>query len=293
MPGLMDTQQIKADLEEKGYAIVSDVLNTQEITDYINDYRKWRRENKLLRFHMKKDPHGIHKFHQIGHQRFVWKVRLNKNVQAVFKLIWDTDDLVVSFDGCCYIPKNCTKPDTLWTHSDQNGREDKRICYQGFVAMTSNEERTLVVYEGSHKLHYKYMQDNGLTGSAHWNRIDADYLESIQDTKRALKVNAGDLVIWDSRVFHQNRYGKPMSEKRLVQYISFLPKNNPANTNKMHDKRVKYFRERRTTSHWAYPIRVNGLQPRLFKGEDEFKIDYSKLKTIKLDDLEDDIMAIL
>lgn len=289
----MDAQQIKQDLESNGYAIIPGVLTTQEIKAYTKAYRVWRKANKLLTFHTKKDPHGVHKFHQVGHQRFAWKIRLNKNVQDAFKMLWDTDELVVSFDGCCYIPKNCAKPDTLWTHSDQNGREDRRICYQGFVSLTTNEERTLVVYEGSHKLHYKYMQDNGLTGSAHWNRIDSDYLESIKDTKRALKVNAGDLVIWDSRVFHQNQYGKPLSEKRLVQYISFLPKNDPGNSESMQKKRLKYFRERRTTSHWAYPIKVNGLQPRLFKGEDKFKIDYSKLAPVDLDDLESDIMKIL
>ena len=37
----------------------------------------------------------------------------------------------------------------------------------------------------------------------------------------------------------------------------------------MQKKRRNYFNNRRTTSHWAYPIRVNGLQAQTY-GNDEF-----------------------
>ena len=49
----------------------------------------------------------------------------------------------------------------------------------------------------------------------------------------ALQVPAGALVIWESRVFHQNQYGTPESEERLVQYVCYLPRNHPKNTNSM------------------------------------------------------------
>ena len=42
-------------------------------------------------------------------------------------------------------------------------------------------------------------------------------------------------------------------------------------------KRRQYFEERRTTSHWPYPLKVNGLQPRSW-GDDTLKIDYSQLQ---------------
>lgn len=44
----------------------------------------------------------------------------------------------------------------------------------------------------------------------------------------------------------------------------------------MSNKRREYFEKRRTTSHWAYPIKVNGLQPRTW-GDKSLRIDYSKL----------------
>ena len=55
-----------------------------------------------------------------------------------------------------------------------------------------------------------------------------------------------------------------------------MPKNNKKNTKAMQNKRLKYFEERRTTSHWAYPIKVNSMQPQTY-GDDERLIDYSLL----------------
>ena len=43
------------------------------------------------------------------------------------------------------------------------------------------------------------------------------------------------------------------------------------------EKRKKYFNERRTTSHWPYPLKVNSLQPQTY-GDKTRLIDYSKLK---------------
>jgi hypothetical protein len=45
---------------------------------------------------------------------------------------------------------------------------------------------------------------------------------------------------------------------------------------------MKYFKERRTTSHWPYPLSVNALQPRTF-GNKNKNIDYSQLTRVNLD----------
>ena len=37
-----------------------------------------------------------------------------------------------------------------------------------------------------------------------------------QIKKVVLNIPAGSLVLWDSRTFHQNQYGKPNSEERIV-----------------------------------------------------------------------------
>ena len=181
--------------------------------------------------------------------------------------------------------------DKIWTHTDQAADTKGFNCVQGFVALTSNEERTLVVYEGSHLLHERYMKEKNITGKKNWLLIDHTYLATIAEKKRVLKVKAGSLVLWDSRTFHQNQYGKP-GEERIVQYVCFLPKNNKLNTKKMSEKRMKYFQERRTTSHWPYPLHVNGKQPQTF-GNDTLLIDYEKLVPPILDDLEEKIKMIV
>ena len=122
--------------------------------------------------------------------------------------------------------------------------------------------------------------------------IDVKYLEEIQEYKRVLEIPAGALVLWDSRTFHQNRFGKPNSEERLVQYVCYLPRNHKKNTKSNQKKREKYFEERRTTSHWPCSVKVNSKQPITYGNKDRL-IDYDLLIAPKLDDLMDDIRKIL
>ena len=289
----MNIEQIKQELSNKGYVIIPNILTSEEINSYSQEFHKWRNSiENLDSIHKRISPHLIYKFHQIGHQRHAWLIRTNPKIINIFKQLWDTDELVVSFDGSCYMPKETKKKDNIWTHTDQSRKKEGLVCYQGYVALTSNKERTLVVYEGSHKLHQNYFKEMNIEVNKDWNLIDHSYLDRIKTQKRVLDVPAGSLVLWDSRSFHQNQYGKPNSEERLVQYVSYLPKNDKKNSKSMQTKRQKYFNDKRTTSHWAYPIRVNSLQPQTY-GDDSLLIDYDKLPKIQLDDVMDKIQELI
>lgn len=281
------------ELETKGYCVVPNVLSEDECNEAYNMFHEWKdgipNHDKI---HNNCDPHGIYKYLEAGHARHAWYIRTRENVQNVFKQIWSTDELIVSYDGCCYIPKNFDKKDKCWTHSDQAPNSEGFQCVQGFVSLTNNKERTFVVYEGSHKIHHTYFKQKGIQNSKNWNLIDETTIEEMSDKKRVLNVPAGSLVIWDSRSFHQNQYGQPNSEERVVQYVCFLPKNHSKNTKNIKNKRIKYYQDRRTTSHWPCPIRVNPLQPRTY-GDDSKKIDYSLLTPPNLEDLEDEIEKLL
>ena len=135
------------------------------------------------------------------------------------------------------------------------------------------------------------MKEKGLTGKKNWQLIDHDYLATLKDNMRILKVKAGSLVLWDSRTFHQNQYGK-IGEERIVQYVCFLPKNHKQNTPSQHEKRVKYYEERRTTSHWPYPLHVNNLQPRTF-GNEALLFDYTKNTRADLSEFDERIRQII
>ena len=236
------------ELEEKGYAVVK-VLTEDKVRTASKLFYDW---NKTI---PKQDTfYGMIKE---GHQKHSWFIKTDPDVQAVFKKLWNTDDLVTGFDGCCWIPKEFNAIDTCWTHTDQAAAKKGLHCFQGFVSLTSNTERSFVAYEGSHLLHETYMKDRGLTGSKNWRLIDP---ESLKDLKRVVvKVNAGDMVLWDSRTFHQSQYGT--NEERLVQYVCFLPRNHEGNTPGQQRQRLKYFKNRRTTTHWPYPLCVNKKEP--------------------------------
>jgi ectoine hydroxylase-related dioxygenase (phytanoyl-CoA dioxygenase family) len=281
----------KAELEENGYAVIEDVLTEDEVKYARECFDEWLNDNEQIKkIHDKVSPHGIFKHFEVGHQRHAWYIRTRPKVQDVFKNLWNTDDLVVSFDGSCWMRSDIKKRDGVWTHTDQAPNKKGLTCYQGFAALTENHRRSLVVYEGSHKLHEQYAKDKNLKSSKNWLLIEQDYLNKIQDTRRVVHAKAGSLVLWDSRIFHQNEYGGACNEERIVQYVSFLPRHGL--TKKMQEKRKEYFLTRRTTSHWAYPVKVNGMQPQNY-GNKDLVIDYSLLKPPELDDMMDDIIKIL
>ena len=289
----MNFEEIKSNLTEKGYVVIPGILSPEEIQEAKDSFFQWKSalpNHDVI--HYKTDPHGIYKTMEAGHQRHAWFIRTRPQVQDVFKKLWETDELIVSFDGSCYIPKALQKADNIWTHTDQAPANKGLKCYQGLVTLTSNKERTLVVYEGSHILHQPYFEERGQNHKNNWNLIETEYLEEIQDKKRVLNIPAGSLVLWDSRTFHQNQYGKPGSEERLVQYVCYFPKNHPKNTTAMTRKRRGYFDTRRTTSHWPAPIKVNGLQPRNY-GNKQLIINYAELPQPELEDLLPEIEKLL
>lgn len=317
---------IAKELQDNGYCIVPNILSDSEIEYCKDEFNKWK-INIPDKLHQTIDPHGIYKHHRAGHAKHAWFIRTHPKVQEVFKHLWKTDDLVVSFDGSCYISKDNKQKDKIWTHTDQSSKTSELVCIQGLVALTSNKERTLVVYEGSHKSHQDYFKEQiePLTiklsdikkqlkeeksnkdelerekqqiekelkkFNQNWQLIKHSYLEKVKDNKRILEIPAGSLVLWDSRTFHQNQYGKPTSEERMVQYVCFLPKKHKKNNKNIQKKRLQYFEEQRTTSHWPYPIKVNGLQPRTY-GDKSKLIDYDSLPINDLSEFEEEIKKII
>ena len=292
------------ELERNGYVVIPNVLSEEEVKTAYKMFHSWRFSVPDLEFqHNTLDPHGIYKHHEVGHQRHAWYVRTIPKVKQVFVDIWryygaeEPDDMIVSYDGSCYIQPKCNKKDNYWTHTDQGspsgGEEDELKCIQGYVALTSNKERTFRCYEGSHKIHSTYFKEKGIKARTNWHVIDKSFTDLIQDKKRVLEVEAGSLVLWDSRTFHQNQYGERGNhEERIVQYVCMLPRSHPDNNESIQAKRKKYFEEKRTTSHWPCPVKVNGNQGRTY-GDDKKLIDYDKLPKPELNDMMEDIMKLV
>ncbi len=293
MNTIYDINKINESLHANGYVVIPNVLNTYEIQEYIDEFNKWKNSIEYLDdFHNVMEHNGIFKYHQVGHQRFAWLVRTNPKIISIFKSIWNTDSLVTSFDGCCYYPSDYIGTPTNWIHSDQSALKKGRQCLQSFVSLTSNKERTFVVYEGSHKLHEDHSNIYNINSNSDWYMIEQEYIDTIENKKKILEVDAGSLVLWDSRTFHQNTCGTPTcDEERLVQYLCYLPKNNINNNEKTQMLRKNYFYNYRTTNHFPYPMSAIPYQPIIYNYQDEEYnyyekyIDYESLQKPFLDDL--------
>lgn len=290
----MDLVAIQTELEVKGYCVIPNILDTSEVEQCGSSFKQWQQTiPNHDSLHERINFHGIYKFHNAGHTWHSWFVRTCPKVQEVFKFLWKCEDLIVSFDGCCYISKTSGKKDNCWTHTDQAPDSKGLKCYQAFVSFTENRERTFVVYEGTHKDHSNYFEERGIQSKKNWQLIDHDHVVQIQDKKHILHVPAGAMVLWDSRVFHQNQYGRSnCGEERMVQYVCFLPKHHPSNTAAMQEKRKRYLREKRTTTHWPCPISVVGLQPQTY-GNKELMIDYEKIANQDISEFTYDIEKIV
>jgi ectoine hydroxylase-related dioxygenase (phytanoyl-CoA dioxygenase family) len=285
-------------LNEEGYTIIHNVYNKEEISEYWYEFNSWQNSiPEIIFMHNTIDFNGIYKHHQVGHQRFAWLARTNPKILNIFKQLWNTEDLVCSFDGCCHYSSEYVGKPHYWIHTDQSSRKKGVHCYQSFLSLTNNSERTLLLYKGSHLLHEDYFTTMEIDEPKDWNILDQNYVNELAEDKIYLNVKEGDLVIWDSRTFHQNTCGNSScNEERLVQYLCYLPKDNEKNDAKQKNLRRKYFEKLRTTSHWPYPMNVVPEQPNMYNYYNpnfQITIDYDSLIKPKLDDLKEEIEKLL
>lgn len=294
---MLDKEEILYRLEHDGYVVIPNVLTKDEIEDYKTEFFKWYNNTEgLQENHAKISSNGIFKYYDVAHQRFAWLARTNKCITNIFKCVWNTDELVTSFDGCCYYPSDYSNTPRFWIHTDQSSFKVGRHCIQSFVSLTENKERTFVLYRGSHFLHQDYFNITNTVANHDWCVLDPRYLDGLDYRQEILHIKPGSLVMWDSRLFHQNTCGEEMcNEERLVQYLCYLPKNNPKNTEEQQQIRRECFEKRLQTNHWPYPMRPINKQPVWFNEEtgSNIFIDYDSLDVPQIDDLREKIEKLL
>lgn len=152
---------------------------------------------------------------QANHNDFLWETRLLPTVRRVFASIWDSNDLIVSYDaGGVFRPWKYNirwLTNGGWWHVDQNAargpHRQGRVTVQGLVTYYDATAETggLCVIPGSH------LQHNEVCERAPMARAQVDFLmipadepvlRSAEPTLICAK--AGDLILWDSRTVHCN-----------------------------------------------------------------------------------------
>lgn len=215
------------------------------------------------------NSHGVINDCGIGQSDFMWNIRANRNIKRIYAGIWNTNALLVSFDGCGVFRDwrydRQWKSKAGWYHVDQNPRmKPDRCCVQGFVSLTDQNETTggLIVFPRTH-LRFAQIEELGRRPRDFVMIPDTHpILDRGQAIGKLIQCQAGDFVVWDSRLVHCNSPSivpqerdsrQPVELLRIVAYVSMSP------TIFIRGQTVDHFRKQRkiyaqnnsTMSHWS------------------------------------------
>jgi hypothetical protein len=181
---------------------------------------------------------GILPGHGIGHSQAQWFIRSAPAIKRAFAAVWDTDDLLVSFDGMALWRPWArneawrTNRGGTWLHIDQHPITRPGFhCVQGLVSLlpTSPEVGGNVLIPGSHRSFEKIPQVypdrlGRLPLELDHFRfpVDDPLLGGTQPV--TCHMEAGDLLLWDSRTIHcsSGAEAPPPVADRLIRVASLV-----------------------------------------------------------------------
>jgi hypothetical protein len=222
----------------------------------------------------------------VGHSQFNWDMRQNPNVANVFATLWNVNmnDLLTSFDGASFgMPFEYTDRGKFrgnyWYHVDQRLNESSFKCVQSWITPLDVNvgDATLTVIEGSHRYHQEFAQrfsktiDDNDKKSDWFKFTNAQlkfYLKEKELPRKYIFCPAGSMVLWDSRTVHagsEAQLWRTDPNFRMVSYVSMLPRKLATQTDI--EKKKKAFNEKRSTTHWATPVKLFPKNPRTYGKE--------------------------
>jgi hypothetical protein len=182
-----------------------------------------------------------------GHCDTNWYLRLKSKAEKIFKKAYNTNDLVVSFDGMSFFFSDKQKSQNSWLHQDQRS-SDKRISYQGVLNLlerTSNDAGFICIPR-SHK-EYKAPDSN-----RDWIIIPKN--SEYQNKAIKLITPERSLILFNSKLIHANcgmekKHPKGIHINRLSAYITFVPRSRQPI--EIRQKRIDKYLSGKSCSHWA------------------------------------------
>ena len=277
-------------LRERGYAVVTDVLNPAECQAMknglfahaekiipgfkSNDKDTWNNDSLKQVF----PKHGMLMQHfRWGNTQAVYDVRQNPKVAKAFEKIWEDEALTSSVDGVAFgLPPENTdvgweERQSGWLHCDQSFQRSEFECVQGWVTANNVErgDATLRVLRDSHKYHGEFAKKFNITEKKDWFKLADAHIEWYVREKGCKWVDvvcpAGSQVLWDSRTIHSGRC--PDKERktpsvRMVVYTCYLPANTM--TEKAVEKKRTAVAQGRMTSHWPNKVKLFSKMPQTY-----------------------------
>jgi hypothetical protein len=285
-------ETVRETLFEHGYAILPNLLSTSEsismqrgmwdTLEHLTQFwstpihrdtpSSWKEILKLHPSHSMLLQH-----YHIGHAPFIWNVRQNPKCVNVFSKIWNSEDLLCSFDAAAFhMPPEITGRGsfkTTWFHVDQSYTRNEFECVQSWV--TGYEVRpgdaTLEVLTKSHLYHKEIADRFSLTNNADWTKLTDEQVQAYLDLgceRKRIECPRGSMVLWDSRTVHCGV--EPLKDRarpnfRCVAYLCYMPKQLA--TSKQIQKHIDAFTQKRMTTHWPCKVKLFGKKPRLYPGD--------------------------
>jgi len=246
-------------LESEGFVVIANALTPQEADqalgltwDYLEDLGTGVDRTDITTWGDDRWPVNVHggivPSQGIGQSGAQWFIRSAPAVKTAFAAVWDDDDLLVSFDGMAlWRPTSVdatweTDRGGAWLHIDQHPiTRPGRQCVQGAVTLlpTSPTIGGNIVIPGSHKwfadIPERYAERLGrLPDTMDHFRFPADDPQ-LQNTPPVMcHMEAGDMMLWDSRTVHCSSPGlEPAPEAdpaeapallRVASLVCMMPK---------------------------------------------------------------------
>ncbi|KAF5526371.1 putative phytanoyl-CoA dioxygenase [Colletotrichum aenigma] len=205
----------------------------------------------------------------IAHESFTWAVRQEPGLVSAFERVYDTPDLIVSFDAVnmAFPNRADVQPNKPWPHQDQDPQKPGFRCLQGLVNLLPNGPRDggLIVCKGAHRLSeefheaFKDEKDKIWAWTKEWYGFtDAGikWLEERGCVWEKIDAEPGDLLLWDSRTPHYNL--SPEGERpRFCVYTCYMPVADASQEDLVRKKGA--FESLQSTTHWPNAMHVGGI----------------------------------
>lgn len=266
-------------LDEEGFVVYANVLDAQQtgcalglMWDYLEglstgidreDKNTWTDDRWPTAVHG-----GILPSYGVGHSEMQWYLRDVDKVSKCFASIWDTDELLTSFDGITiwrpwtYRKEWKTNLGTDWLHIDQHpvGRPGKH-CFQGVLNLMEVTRYTggNVMIPRSHKRfvaipeQYEERLSRIHSSIDHFRFPKDDPL--LSDTQPIVALmEPGDLMIWDSRTIHCSSHGieEPPNSSDLLRVGSLICMMPKSKSNEgVISKRKQAVEDCTSTTNWS------------------------------------------
>ncbi|GLA19470.1 hypothetical protein AnigIFM62618_007581 [Aspergillus niger] len=226
-----------------------------------NDESTWTTEHLPISF-----KGGMYYGYAAPHEKIAWEARTEPAVIEIFEKLWETKELLSSFDGMnISLPRRKDVNWSPWPHCDQNPNRKGMQAVQGLVNFAPNgpKDGGLMLMKGSAKLFDEFFaQDRDPYDHEDAPPPEMKYMDLFLFHQRDLKwfedrgcelikvnMDPGDLVLWDSRTMHYACLPEG-DQIRHVQYVCMTPKQFA--TEKALELKKYCFENYMGTTHWPH-----------------------------------------